>query len=207
MPIYGFYRTRCSYGLNRSRQRFLCRSPRSDRENRRVSPVCRVPAAILQFSSNLGLDFCRLAPNTQRQPLIFYVARSPRRRRRAKRLHFPVRRGADRGLQRVKQVRMSVVWIGDCQRGRGGVAVAPVDGGSGAINVESQPEHGMRLIELDIFRQNDAFLTSNAHTKMQIVRKIRLGARSERCLHLNLLIHGARSAQYGNLRRCRDISL
>ncbi len=60
---------------------------------------------------------------------------------------------------------MSVVGIGDSQRGRGGVAVAPVDGGSGAINVESQPEHGVRLIELDIFRQNGAFLTSNAHTK------------------------------------------
>ena len=75
---------------------------------------------------------------------------------------------------------MSVVWIGDSQRGRGGVAFAPADGGSGAINVESQPEHGMRLIELDIFRQNDAFLTNNAHTKMQIVRKIRLGAKSGR---------------------------
>ncbi len=70
---------------------------------------------------------------------------------------------------------MSVIGIVDSQRGCGGVAVAPVDGGSGANNVESQPEHGVRLIELDIFRQNGAFLTSNAHTKMQIVRKVRLG--------------------------------
>lgn len=56
--------------------------------------------------------------------------------------------------------------------------VAPVDGGSGAINVESQPENDVRLIELDIFLQNSALLTSNAHTKMQIVRKVRLGAKS-----------------------------
>ena len=69
---------------------------------------------------------------------------------------------------------MSVVGVGDCQRGRGGVAVAPVDGGTGAIDVESQPEHGVRLIELDVFRQNGAFLTGNAYTKVQIVRKVRL---------------------------------
>ncbi|KMM41564.1 hypothetical protein RU61_02713 [Salmonella enterica subsp. enterica serovar Derby] len=69
---------------------------------------------------------------------------------------------------------MSVVGVGNGQRGRGRVAVAPVDGGTGAINVESQPEHGMRLIELDIFRQNGAFLTGNPYTKMQIVRKVRL---------------------------------
>ena len=73
---------------------------------------------------------------------------------------------------------MSVVGIGDSQRGREGVVVARVDGGSGAFNVESQPEHGVRLIELDIFRQNGAFLTSNAQTKMQIVRKVQLGAKN-----------------------------
>ena len=69
---------------------------------------------------------------------------------------------------------MSVVGVGDGQRGRGGVTVAPVDGGTGAIDVESQPEHGVRLIELDIFRQNGAFLTCNAYTEVQIVRKVRL---------------------------------
>lgn len=69
---------------------------------------------------------------------------------------------------------MSIFRVGDGQRGSGGVAVAPVDGGTGAINVESQPEHGVRLIKLDVFRQNSAFLTGNAHTKVQIVRKVRL---------------------------------
>jgi len=59
---------------------------------------------------------------------------------------------------------MSVVGVGNGQRGRGRVAVAPVDGGTGAINVESQPEHGVRLIELDVY----------PYTKMQIVRKVRL---------------------------------
>ena len=69
---------------------------------------------------------------------------------------------------------MSVVGVGDGQCGRGGVTVAPVDSGTGAIDVESQPEHGVRLIELDVFRQNGAFLTGNAYTKVQIVRKVRL---------------------------------
>ncbi|SSI90763.1 Uncharacterised protein [Klebsiella pneumoniae] len=69
---------------------------------------------------------------------------------------------------------MSVVGVGDGQRRRGGVAIAPVDGGTGAIDVESQPEHGVRLIKLDVFRQNGAFLTGNPYTKMQIVRKVRL---------------------------------
>jgi hypothetical protein len=32
----------------------------------------------------------------------------------------------------------------------------------------------VRLIELDVFRQNGAFLTGNAYTKVQIVRKVRL---------------------------------
>ena len=69
---------------------------------------------------------------------------------------------------------MSVVRVSDGQRGCGGVTVAPVDGGTGAIDVESQPEHGVRLIELNVFRQNSAFLTGNAYTKVQIVRKVRL---------------------------------
>lgn len=69
---------------------------------------------------------------------------------------------------------MSVFGIGDGQRGRGRVAVAPVYGGTGAIDIESQPEHGVRLIELDIFRQNGAFFTGNSYTKVQIVRKVRL---------------------------------
>lgn len=69
---------------------------------------------------------------------------------------------------------MSIFRVGDGQSRCGSVAVAPVDGGTGAINVESQPEHGVRLIELDVFRQNGAFLTGNAYTKVQIVRKVRL---------------------------------
>lgn len=69
---------------------------------------------------------------------------------------------------------MSVFGIGDGQRGRGRVSVAPVYGGTGAIDIESQPEHGMRLIELNVFRQDGAFLTGNAYTKVQIVRKVRL---------------------------------
>lgn len=69
---------------------------------------------------------------------------------------------------------MPVFGIGDGQRGRGRVAIAPVDGGTGAIDVESQPEHGVRLIELDVFRQDSPFLTGNAYTKVQIVRKVRL---------------------------------
>ncbi len=73
---------RVQYGLSRSRQRFLCRSPRSGRESQPASPACRVPAAIRQFSSGRG-SICRLTPNTPCQPLIFCVARSPRRRRSA----------------------------------------------------------------------------------------------------------------------------
>ena len=61
---------------------------------------------------------------------------------------------------------MSVVGVGDRQWRRGGIAVAPVDGGTGAIDVESQPEHGVRLIELDVFRQNGAFFPCNAYTKV-----------------------------------------
>ena len=69
---------------------------------------------------------------------------------------------------------MSVLRIGDGQRGRGGVSVAPVDGSTGAVNIKSQPEHGMRLVELDVFRQNGAFLTGNPYTKVQVVGKVRL---------------------------------
>ncbi len=92
----------------------------------------------------------------------------------AQRLHFSVRRGTYRGFQRIKQVRVSIFRVSDGQRGRGRVAVTPVDGGTGAIDVESQPEHSVRLIELNVFRQNGAFLTGNAYTKVQIVRKVRL---------------------------------
>ncbi len=74
---------------------------------------------------------------------------------------------------------MSVFRVSDGQRGRGCVAVTPVDGGTGAIDIESQPEHGVRLIELDVFRQDGAFLTGYANTEVQIVRKYGLcGKRS-----------------------------
>lgn len=69
---------------------------------------------------------------------------------------------------------MSVFRVGDGQRGRRRVPVTPVDGSTGAIDVETQPEHGVRLVELDVFRQNGAFLTGNAYTEVQIVRKVRL---------------------------------
>ena len=69
---------------------------------------------------------------------------------------------------------MSVFGVSYGQRRCRRVAVAPVDGGTGAVNVKSQPEHGVRLIELDIFRQNSAFLTGDTDTKVQIVRKVRL---------------------------------
>jgi len=69
---------------------------------------------------------------------------------------------------------VSVFGIGDGQRGRGRIAIAPVDGGTETVNVKSQPEHGVRLIELDVFRQNGAFFTGNTYTKVQVVRKIRL---------------------------------
>ena len=175
MPICGFCRTGYSYGLSRSRQRFPCHLPRSSRENQPASPACRVPAARPRFSSGCGSDSCRLVPNTRNQPPIFYVAHSLLYGSSvAQRLHFSVRRGTYRGFKRVKQVRMSVVRVGDSQCGRGGIAIAPVDGSTGAIDVESQPEHSVRLIELDVFRQNSAFLTGNPYTKVQIVRKVRL---------------------------------
>lgn len=60
----------------------------------------------------------------------------------------------------MQQMRLSVVGVG--QRGRGGVA----------IDVDSQPEHGMRLVELDVFRRNGAFFTGNTDAEMQIVRKV-----------------------------------
>lgn len=80
---------------------------------------------------------------------------------------------------------MSVVGVGVGQRRRGGVAVAPVDGGTGAIDVKSQPEYGVRLVELDVFRQNRTFFTGNMDAEVQIVRKIRLGARRGPVVVLN----------------------
>jgi len=68
---------------------------------------------------------------------------------------------------------MAVFRVGDGERGRGGVAVAPVDGCTDAVNVETEPEHGVRLIELDIFRQNGAFFPCDADTKVQIIREVR----------------------------------
>ena len=55
-----------------------------------------------------------------------------------------------------------------------GVTVAPVDSSTGTINVKSQPEHGVGVIELDVFRQDGAFLTGNAYAKVQIIREVRL---------------------------------
>ena len=68
---------------------------------------------------------------------------------------------------------MSVFWIGDGQCRRGSVAVAPVDSCADAVNVKSQPEHGVRLVELDVFRQNGAFFPCDANTKVQIIREVR----------------------------------
>ena len=69
---------------------------------------------------------------------------------------------------------MSVFRIGDGQRGRGRVTVAPVNGCADAIDVESQPEHGVRLVELDVFRQDSALFPCDAYTEVQIVREVRL---------------------------------
>lgn len=55
-----------------------------------------------------------------------------------------------------------------------GVAVAPVNGSTDAIDVKSQPEHGVGLIELDVFRQNSALFPCDAYTKVQIIREVRL---------------------------------
>lgn len=90
----------------------------------------------------------------------------------AQRLHFSVRCGAYRGFQRVQQVRVSVFRVGDGQRGRRRVAVAPVNGSADAVNVKSQPEHSVRLIELDVLRQDRALFPRDAHTEVQIVREV-----------------------------------
>lgn len=60
----------------------------------------------------------------------------------------------------MQQMRLPVVGV--AQRRLGGVA----------IDVESQPEHSMRLVELDVFRRNGALFTGNTDAKMQIVRKV-----------------------------------
>ena len=51
---------------------------------------------------------------------------------------------------------MTIFGIGNGQRRCGGVTVAPVDSRADAIDVKSQPEHGVRLVELDVFRQDSA---------------------------------------------------
>ncbi len=74
---------------------------------------------------------------------------------------------------------MSVFRVGDGQRGRRRVPVAPVDGRTGAIDVESQPEHGVRLVELDVFRQNGAFFPAMRTPKCKSSEKYGLcGKRS-----------------------------
>ena len=69
---------------------------------------------------------------------------------------------------------MPVFGVGDGQRRRGRIAIAPVDGCTEAVYVKTEPEHGVRLVELDVFRQNSALFSRDAYTKMQIVRKVRL---------------------------------
>lgn len=69
---------------------------------------------------------------------------------------------------------MSIFGVGDGQSGRGCVSVAPVDSCADAINVKSQPEHGVRLIELDVFRLDSTLFPRDAYTEMQIVREVRL---------------------------------
>lgn len=69
---------------------------------------------------------------------------------------------------------MSVFRIGDGQRRRRSVAIAPVYSRADAIDVKSQPEHGMRLVELDVFRQDCALFPCDAYTEVKIVREVRL---------------------------------
>ena len=69
---------------------------------------------------------------------------------------------------------MAVFGVGDGQCGRRRVPVAPVDGGTDAIDVEAQPEHGVWLVKLDVLREYRTFFSRDAHTKVQIVREVRL---------------------------------
>ena len=69
---------------------------------------------------------------------------------------------------------MAVFRIGDGQRWGWGVAIAPVYRRTEPVNVKTQPEHGVRLVELNVFRQNRALFPRDTHTKVQIVREVRL---------------------------------
>lgn len=69
---------------------------------------------------------------------------------------------------------MSVFRVGDGQCGRRRVPIAPVDGSTGAIDVESQPEHGVRLVELDVLGQDGLLFPRDTYTEAQIVREVRL---------------------------------
>ena len=74
---------------------------------------------------------------------------------------------------------MPVFRVGDGQRGRGRVPVTPVDGRTGAIDVEAQPEHGMRLIKLDVLCQECAFFPAIRTPKCRSSEKYGLcGSRS-----------------------------
>ncbi len=82
MPTCGFCRTGCSYGLSRSRQRFLV--VRRVQVEKVSQPVQRVEFRLPYGNFPVAVvRICRLTPNTPCQPLIFCVARSPRRRRSA----------------------------------------------------------------------------------------------------------------------------
>lgn len=61
---------------------------------------------------------------------------------------------------------MPVFRVGDGQRGRRRVPVAPVDGGTGTIDIEAQPEHSVRLVELDVLREYRALFPGDAHTEV-----------------------------------------
>ncbi len=69
---------------------------------------------------------------------------------------------------------MSVFRVGNSQRGRRRVPVAPVDGSSDTNDVETKPEHGVWLVKLDILREYRTFFSRDAHTKVHIVREVRL---------------------------------
>ena len=69
---------------------------------------------------------------------------------------------------------MSVFRIHDGQRWRRSVTVTPVYSRTRAVNVKTEPEHRVWLVELDVFRKNGALFPGNAYTKVQIVRKVRL---------------------------------
>ena len=52
------------------------------------------------------------------------------------------------------------------------VPVAPIYRRAGAVNVKTEPEHRVWLVELDVFRKNCALFPGNADAELEFVGKI-----------------------------------